>query len=50
MNETLSTFLKVAITAVAIGAFLFGVGYTMVSDEATFYETEIEAERADLPL
>ncbi|WP_201715509.1 hypothetical protein [Rossellomorea arthrocnemi] len=49
MNQTLSTFLKFAITAVAIGAFLFGVGYTMVQDEADHYETEIETEQTLLP-
>lgn len=48
MNQTLSTFLKFAVTAVAIGAFLFGVGYTMVEDEVTHYDGQVTGERADL--
>ena len=41
MNTTLSTFLKIAITAVTIGALLFGVAYTMTDGQVTKYETEI---------
>ncbi|MCM3443571.1 MULTISPECIES: hypothetical protein [Metabacillus] len=49
MNQTLSTFLKFGITAVCIGLLLFGVGYAMVTDEATNYETEVEGNQALLP-
>jgi uncharacterized membrane protein len=49
MNNTISTFLKIAITVVAIGAFLFGVAYTMVSDESTYYETQVEGVQTQLP-
>ncbi|WP_200843191.1 hypothetical protein [Rossellomorea marisflavi] len=37
MNQTLSTFLKIGVTVVAIGAFLFGVAYTLVGNEADHY-------------
>jgi hypothetical protein len=48
MNQTLSTFLKFAVTAVAIGAFLFGIGYTMVDDEVTHYDSVVVGEQSDL--
>ncbi|MGE6755948.1 hypothetical protein ACQKFO_21340 [Rossellomorea sp. NPDC071047] len=49
MNVTISTFLKIAITVVSISAFLFVLGYGMANNEATHYETQIEAERTVLP-
>lgn len=41
MNQTLSTFLKMGITVVAIAAFLFGIGYNMVQSEVNGYESSI---------
>ncbi|MFC0273786.1 hypothetical protein ACFFIX_20575 [Metabacillus herbersteinensis] len=49
MNQTLSTFLKIAVTAMCIGILLFGVGYAMVNTEADAYEVQIEGVQADLP-
>jgi len=41
MNTTLSTFLKIAITAVTIAALLFSVAYTMTEGQVGKYQTEI---------
>ncbi|MCA1064440.1 hypothetical protein QTG56_22765 (plasmid) [Rossellomorea sp. AcN35-11] len=49
MNNTISTFLKIAITVVAIGAFLFGTAYAMVTGESSFYETQIKGVQANIP-
>lgn len=49
MNTTLAKFLSLAVTAVIIGALVFGVAFKMITDEGTHYESEVEAERADLP-
>ncbi|MDC3424308.1 hypothetical protein NC797_07270 [Aquibacillus sp. 3ASR75-11] len=49
MNETLSTFMKIGITALCIGLLLFGVAYSMLDKEAGEYEQKIEAERVNLP-
>ncbi len=49
MNTTLAKFLSLAVTAVIIGGLIFGVAYTMITAEANHYESEIEAEQADLP-
>lgn len=40
MNESLSTFLKIAVTAVVIGALIFGSMYALVnaiSDDVATY-------------
>ncbi len=50
MNTTLAKFLSLAVTAVIIGGLIFGVAYTMITGEGTHYQTEIQGERADLPL
>ncbi|MCA1064436.1 hypothetical protein QTG56_22755 (plasmid) [Rossellomorea sp. AcN35-11] len=50
MNNTISTFLKIAITVVAIGAFLFGVAYTMTSSESTHYENQVNGVQSKLPV
>lgn len=49
MNQTLSTFLKFGVTALAIGIMLFGVAFTMVDKEAGEYEDQIDSVTADLP-
>ncbi|WP_170885717.1 hypothetical protein [Bacillus alkalicellulosilyticus] len=49
MNQSLSTFLKIGITAVAIGILLFGVGFTLITGETTFYNTQITGVQNDLP-
>ncbi len=40
MNQSLSTFLKIAVTVVVIAALLFVVGYQMIDDEITHYQTD----------
>ncbi|MCM3393290.1 hypothetical protein [Cytobacillus oceanisediminis] len=49
MNQTLSTFLKIAVTVVSISAFLFFIGYNMISSESTEYQTEITGISNNLP-
>ena len=49
MNTTLSTFLKIAITAVTIGFLLFGVAYTMTTGESNDYKGRIEGVYNKLP-
>lgn len=49
MNSTISTFLKIAITVVSISAFLFIVGYGMISSESTGYSNNITGVHANLP-
>lgn len=49
MNSTISTFLKIAVTVVSISAFLFFVGYNMISGESTEYKTEIESISDNVP-
>ncbi|WP_200843192.1 hypothetical protein [Rossellomorea marisflavi] len=48
MNQTLSTFLKIGVTVVAIGAFLFGVAYTLVGGESDHYSGRVTAVESKL--
>ncbi|WP_269920063.1 hypothetical protein [Caldifermentibacillus hisashii] len=41
MNQSLSTFLKIAVTVLSITAFLFVFGYNMVSSEVSEYQGKI---------
>lgn len=49
MNQSISTFLKIAITVVAISAFLFFIGYNMIGTETGDYQTQIESQVNNLP-
>ncbi|WP_169449939.1 hypothetical protein [Pontibacillus halophilus] len=49
MNQSLSTFLKIAVTTLTIGLLLFGVGYSMTDKEAGEYEAQIDSVTDDLP-
>ncbi|WP_190284989.1 hypothetical protein [Bacillus sp. S3] len=49
MNQTLSTFLKIAVTVISISAFLFVLGYNMVNSEATAYKTKVTGIQANMP-
>lgn len=49
MNQTLSTFLKIAITVISISAFLFFIGYNMVGSETTAYKTKITSQQSNIP-
>ncbi|MDC3424309.1 hypothetical protein NC797_07275 [Aquibacillus sp. 3ASR75-11] len=49
MNQTLSTFLKIGVTALCIGLLLFGVAYKMTDKEAGEYEEKIDSVTTDLP-
>lgn len=49
MNQTIATFLKIAITVVAISAFLFFIGYNMIGNESKAYESDINAMQNNLP-
>ncbi|WP_161625313.1 hypothetical protein [Pontibacillus halophilus] len=49
MNESLSTFLKLSITATTIGLLLFGVAYTMLNNEASEYDQAMKSHQVDLP-
>lgn len=41
MNTSLATFLKIAVTVLAIGAFLFVFGYNMTKSQVDKYEEKI---------
>ncbi|WP_269919578.1 MULTISPECIES: hypothetical protein [Bacillati] len=41
MNQSLSTFLKIAVTVLSITAFLFVFGYGMVNSEVDEYQGKI---------
>lgn len=41
MNTSLSTFMKIALTAVVIVALLFGVAYAVIESKTAEYENEI---------
>ncbi|NRD80841.1 hypothetical protein HPT25_26290 [Bacillus sp. BRMEA1] len=49
MNKTLSTFLGIAVSVVAIGAFLFGVCYNMTGTQATSYQGDVTGVHSKLP-
>ncbi|MEI2356701.1 hypothetical protein [Mesobacillus zeae] len=49
MNQTIATFMKIAITVVSISAFLFYVGYNMIGSEANNYKTDITGLNSKLP-
>ncbi|MEI2356700.1 hypothetical protein [Mesobacillus zeae] len=49
MNQTIATFMKIAITVVSISAFLFYVGYNMIGSETTNYKTDITSVNSKLP-
>ncbi|MGN7300457.1 hypothetical protein [Ferdinandcohnia sp. SAFN-114] len=49
MNKSLSTFLGIAVTVLSISAFLFFIGYNMIGDETTEYDTQISAVDRNLP-
>ncbi|MCM3704982.1 hypothetical protein DFO70_11796 [Cytobacillus firmus] len=49
MNQTLSTFLKIAVTVVSISAFLFFIGYNMIGSETTNYSNDITGANSNLP-
>ncbi|WP_160331525.1 hypothetical protein [Caldibacillus debilis] len=49
MNQTLSTFLKLGITALTIAILLFGVAYNMTDREVGEYKTKIESVSKQLP-
>lgn len=41
MNQTLATFLKIAVTVLSISAFLFFFGYQLVDNQVTEYGNDI---------
>ncbi|MDC3424306.1 hypothetical protein NC797_07260 [Aquibacillus sp. 3ASR75-11] len=43
MNETLSTFMKIAITAIVIGALIFGALYGKMGDISNDISNYIES-------
>ncbi|WP_180967932.1 hypothetical protein AB3Z07_27920 (plasmid) [Metabacillus halosaccharovorans] len=49
MNQTLSTFLKIGVTALCIGILLFGVAFKMTDKESGEYEAKIDAVTNDVP-
>ncbi|MGN7300458.1 hypothetical protein [Ferdinandcohnia sp. SAFN-114] len=49
MNKSLATFLGIAITVLAISAFLFFMAYNMIGTEANQYKTEIDSMSTNLP-
>ncbi|WP_190284988.1 hypothetical protein [Bacillus sp. S3] len=49
MNQTLSTFLKIAVTVISISAFLFVLGYNMVNTEAGAYKAKISSMQTNMP-
>lgn len=49
MNQTLATFLKIAVTVLAISAFLFFFGYQLVDDQVTEYGNDIVNIHNNLP-
>lgn len=49
MNKSLSTFLGIAVTVLAISAFLFFIGYNMIGTETTEYNQQISAVDGKLP-
>lgn len=49
MNQSLSTFLKIGITVIAISAFLFFIGYNMIGTETNEYQTNIQNMSNNLP-
>lgn len=49
MNQTLSTFLKIAITVISISAFLFFIGYNMVGSETTAYKSKVTGVQGNVP-
>ncbi|WP_374717749.1 hypothetical protein [Neobacillus sp.] len=49
MNQSLSTFLKIAITVLSISAFLFYIGYNMIGTETTSYKNTISNIDGNLP-
>ncbi|WP_197468136.1 hypothetical protein [Fictibacillus phosphorivorans] len=49
MNKTLSTFLGIAVTVLAISGFLFFFGYNMIGTETGEYETTIDSMNGNLP-
>lgn len=49
MNKALSTFLGLALTALAISAFLFIFGFNMIGDETKTYSEKTSAVQSHLP-
>lgn len=49
MNQTLATFLKIAVTVLSISAFLFFFGYQLVDDQVTEYGNDIVDIHNNLP-
>ncbi|MCM3441388.1 hypothetical protein ACUIJN_17350 [Metabacillus halosaccharovorans] len=49
MNTSLSTFLKIGVTALCIGILLFGVAFNMLDKEAGEYKQEMDDKRITLP-
>ncbi|WP_374717748.1 hypothetical protein [Neobacillus sp.] len=49
MNQSLSTFLKIAITVLSISAFLFFIGYNMIGTETNQYISKISSMDNNLP-
>lgn len=49
MNTTLQTFLKIAVTVVAISAFLFFFGYNLVEHQVEEYGSDIAGIHNNLP-
>lgn len=49
MNQSLSTFLKIAVTVLAISAFLFYIGYNLIGTETGKYQNKIEGVYTNLP-
>lgn len=49
MNQTLATFLKIAVTVLSISAFLFFFGYNLVEDQVEVYGSDIEGIHNNLP-
>ncbi|WP_192894798.1 hypothetical protein [Neobacillus notoginsengisoli] len=49
MNSSLSTFLKIGITVIAISAFLFVFGYGMIKTESDSYKSTITSVDDNLP-
>ncbi|MGN7300456.1 hypothetical protein [Ferdinandcohnia sp. SAFN-114] len=49
MNKSLSTFLGIAVTVLSISAFLFFIGYNMIGEETSQYDTQISGVDGNLP-
>ncbi|WP_164908653.1 hypothetical protein [Halobacillus litoralis] len=47
MNTTLSTFMKIALTVITIGALLFGTAYTLIENESGDYGDIMDSHRSD---